>query len=150
MAQINFADMPGVQVDDREIRRSGPTYTIDTVRELQAQYPQAELCVLMGLDQARALPSWRDWEALLAEAIICIADRQDGTRHTGAQADFFEQLAHLPRHRLRRVRMPPMSTSATQIRQLLATHQSIDGLVSPAVASYIAQHHLYTCPPDDH
>lgn len=141
MAKLNFEGLPGVVVDDREIRRPGPSYTIDTVREVLAQHPGAEVLVLMGMDQAVALPSWKDWEALVAQAIICIADRPETTE---SDADFHAQLKHLAAHRVRRLHMPLMPVSATEIRQRLALKQSIEGLVSPAIASYIAQHHLYT------
>ena len=146
MAKLNF-DCPGVVVDDREIRRSGPSYTIDTVNELLAEHAGVEVCVVMGLDQAKALPNWKDWERLVAQAIICVADREDDIKpQTGLDAANATQLhlKHLPPQRWRQVSMPLMPVSATLIRQRLADQRPLDGLVSPAVASYIAQHHLYT------
>jgi nicotinate-nucleotide adenylyltransferase len=146
MARLNF-DLPGVVVDDREIRRSGPSYTIDTVNEIQAEHPGAEVCVLMGLDQAQALPTWKEWERLVAQAIICVADRADDTKpHSVLDSANSTQLCfpHLPPERWRHVIMPLMPVSATLIRQRLADQRPLDGLVSPAVASYIDQHHLYT------
>ena len=149
MTELNFADLPGVVVDDREIRRTGPSYTIDTVRELQAEHPGAEVCVLMGLDQALALASWKDWEALVAQAIICVADRADSASPKAMSEEdhaslLQARLKHLPPGRWRYLPMPLMPISATDIRHRLAHRQPLDGLVSPAVARYIDQHHLYT------
>ena len=148
MASLNF-DLPGVVVDDREIRRSGPSYTIDTVNELQAEHPGAEVCVLMGLDQAQALPTWKDWERLVAQAIICVADRADSVspmaKSLGDPPSLLQaRLKHLPPGRWRYLPMPLMPISATDIRHRLVNRQPTDGLVSPAVARYIDQHHLYT------
>ena len=75
MVQIVFSGLPRLVIDDREIRRTGPSYTLDTLRELQAENPEADLFLLMGKDQADVLPSWRCWQDLVRLAIICVADR---------------------------------------------------------------------------
>lgn len=139
MAALAFADLPGLVLDDREIRRTGPSYTLDTLRELKAEYPQAELYLVMGKDQADALPSWRDWQEIVQLAIICVADR-DGL--TGQETRFVpppEMAA-----RFHKLHMPVMDISATGIRSRIAARQGIAPLVSAPVARYIADHHLYT------
>lgn len=139
MAELAFAELPGLVLDDREIRRSGPSYTLDTLRELRSEYPQAELFLVMGKDQADALSSWRDWEEIVRLAIICVADR-DGL--TGQETQFVpppEMAA-----RFHKLHMPVMDISATGIRSRIAARQGIAPLVSAPVARYIADHHLYT------
>ena len=138
MAQLAFADLPGLVLDDREIRRAGPSYTLDTLRELRAEQPEAELFLIMGKDQADALPSWRDWQEIVRLAIICVADR-DGL--TGERTQFVPppEMAS----RFRRLHMPAMDISATGIRSRLASRQDVAPLVSGAVARYIEHHHLY-------
>jgi hypothetical protein len=71
MAQLAFriGPSPG-QVDARELQRPGPTYTIDTLTELQAESPGAKLFLIVGGDQAAALPSWHRWSEILEIAII--------------------------------------------------------------------------------
>ena len=59
MAQLAFEDLPKVVVDARELQRAGATYTIDTLRELSAEHPGAELFLVMGEDQAAAFTTWR-------------------------------------------------------------------------------------------
>lgn len=139
MARLAFEGLPGVVVDDREIRRAGPSYTLDTLRELRAEQPQAELYLVMGKDQADVLPTWRDWERIVEIAIICVADR-DGL--TGQETRFVPPPAMAGR--FRKLQMPAMDISATGIRARVASRQGIAPLVSPAVARYIEQNHLYT------
>ena len=59
MCRLAFADLPRVRVDDRELRRDGATYTIDTLAELHAEEPAAQLFLVIGADQAAAFHRWR-------------------------------------------------------------------------------------------
>lgn len=139
MAQLAFDGLPGVRLDEREIRRAGPSYTLDTLRELHAEHPQAELFLIMGKDQADVLPSWRDWQEIVRLAIICVADR-DGL--TGEETRFVPPPEMAPR--FRKLHMPALDISATDIRARRAEHQTIATLVCEPVARYIEAHHLYT------
>jgi nicotinate-nucleotide adenylyltransferase len=142
MARLAFGDLPGVVVDDREIRRSGPTYTLDTLREMRLQRPDAELRLLLGADQARALPTWHGWQEILTLAIVCVAKRPDSTGN--ARAFDPESLGSLPAEaRFETIALTPMELSATDIRARAARGDDIGGLVPPAVARYIELHHLY-------
>lgn len=138
MARLAFADLPRVLVDGRELVRPGPTYTVDTLQHLRQEYPGAQLYLLIGEDQARALPSWSRWEQVPALAIICVAVRADST---GAKGQFDALKAQVPSLTL--LNMPPVAISATDIRHRAAMGQSIDPLVFETIARYIDQHHLY-------
>ena len=145
MCKLAFGALPGVVVDDRETRRAGPTYTIDTLRELAAEQPGAQLYLLMGADQASALPTWHQWQDLLELTIISIAERQQPERAgVGFDPDNF------PQGRFQPLQVPLMPVSATQVRALAAkphnTGSGIAQLVPAAVARYIEQHHLYLAP----
>jgi nicotinate-nucleotide adenylyltransferase len=132
MAQLAFGDLAKVLVDERELRRTGPTYTVDTLRELRAEHPGAELFLVMGEDQAAAFTSWREWQAIAALATLCVAERPQA------------EPAALPAQiRVHRLALPPMDESATGIRARLTSGQDIAHLVPTGVASYIDQHHLY-------
>ena len=138
MAQLAFADLPKVVVDDRETRRLGPSYTVDTLTELAAEQPGVQLFLIIGEDQARALQSWHRWQAILQLAIICVAARADSS---GARGTFnAELLAQTP---FQVLNLPPMDVSATDIRHRVANRQNVAPLVFEAVARYIAHHHLY-------
>lgn len=138
MAQLAFSNLPHVVVDAREIQRTGPSYTIDTLRELKVQWPDAELFLIMGEDQARALSTWREWQSILQIATICVAEREDSTE---ASPLFASQEAQ--EFCFRRLRFPAMPVSATEIRALVAAQQSVAPLVFEPVARYIDLHHLY-------
>ncbi|WP_295950628.1 nicotinate (nicotinamide) nucleotide adenylyltransferase [Rhodoferax sp.] len=146
MAQLAFGDIPGVVVDKREIERSGPTYTIDTLHELQAEKPQAQLYLVMGEDQATRLPTWHGWEEIVRAAIICVASRADST---SANGPFSSELGSepVPEHpsagSFQALQVPPMELSATDIRHRAATSQGIAHLVPEGVARYIDHHLLY-------
>jgi nicotinate-nucleotide adenylyltransferase len=146
MAQLAFGDIPKVVVDPREIRREGPTYTIDTLNELRAEQPQAELFLLMGEDQAARLPSWHGWRDIVQAAIISVALRADSTSASSPfKPESVPEFApeSLPPGRFQALHLPPMALSATDIRHRAATSQGIAHLVPEGVARYIDQHHLY-------
>ena len=153
MAELAFAKIPGVVVDPRETQRAGPSYTVDTLLELRGENPDAELVLLIGGDQARALSSWHRWHTILKTAIICVADRVDTTWEKGTfgpknEANAVKSLSEClpgspPGARLMRLQMPLSPVSASEIRARVAAHQSVDSLVCEPVARYIVQHHLF-------
>lgn len=138
MTILAFADAPRVVVDPREIQRAGPSYTVDTLRELKTLHHASDLFLIIGEDQAMALPTWHAWEDLLQLAIICVAERKD---IMGSQPRFMAPKAH--ESRFRRLPMPALPISATDIRARIAAHQSAVPLVCEPVARYIDDHHLY-------
>jgi nicotinate-nucleotide adenylyltransferase len=139
MARLAFAVVPRAVVDDREIRRTGPTYTVDTLRELAAEKPGAELFLVMGEDQALAITQWREWEEVLRLATLALAQRPDAARHATLQQ------AGLPgQARTVKLALPSMTENATEIRRKAGQGEDISSLVPPGVAGYMAHHHLYT------
>lgn len=138
MAQLAFGPLARTVVDAREMQRSGPTYTIDTLRELRAEFPQAQIYLLMGADQAQSLTRWHQWREVLQTAIISVASRIDSTGARGQN-----DAKNWPLSRVVEVAMPPMALSATDIRQRIAAGDGVDHLVPEAVARYIELHHLY-------
>lgn len=138
MAELAFADLPQVRVDPRETLRSGPSYTVDTLRELHAERPGATLFLLMGQDQASVLHGWHAWREVVLLAIICVAAREDPA---GATGRFIAPAGLEPR--FLQLRCPVLPVSATDIRARAGAHQSIAPLVGAAVARYIVHHHLY-------
>jgi len=138
MTRLAFADVPGVVVDDRELRRAGPTYTVDTLRELRAEHPSDTLVLVIGADQADALDQWRESDEIARLAIISVADRPRHERPEGA----FDA-KRVPGSQWIPLKLPLLPVSATNIRQRKATGHGIDHLVPAAVARYIDHHHLY-------
>ena len=146
MTRLAFAGLPGVVVDDREIKRAGPTFTIDTLNALQVENPGVQLYLIMGSDQFTAFKQWHEWQMIMKSAIICVAARA----YIHWPEGLFDTLKQ-PENRVLKLQMPELAFSATQIRQLIAdglsenqaTVNLTDNLLPPTVASYIAQHQLY-------
>lgn len=146
MSRLAFGHLPQVVMDEREIRRTGPSYTVDTLHELQAEFPQAQLYLLLGDDQRRSLPSWHQIGEIRRIAIICAAGRDMAVQAWNEDSRTSQSpptLSDTLPARIRSLDMPLMPHSATDIRVLAATEQALTGLVSPAVERYIHEHHLY-------
>lgn len=124
------------EVDDLELRRAGPSYTIQTVRELRARgWNQVDW--LIGADMLRLLPQWHEPAALLREANLIIMARP------GWSFDWASMPAAY-RHLERQVRVAPLiEISATEIRRRAAAGMSIDYLTPPSVVEYIRCKGLY-------
>ena len=147
LCHLAFDALPQALVDDRELRRTGPTYTIDTLTELRALYPHAELFLQIGADQAGAFHTWRRAQELLQIATVSIAARADCTSAEGQ----FDPNNPLPgvladAARVRVITLPPMTHSATEVRRRVAAGLPVGELVPAPVARYIAEHHLYQSP----
>ena len=145
MTKLAFQDEAKVVIDERELQRTGPTFTIDTLEALQAQSPQARLYLFMGADQFSAFQQWYRWQDILELAIICIAARAHSAWSTG-QFDAYPGRSS----RFVVLEMPPLPVSATQIRQRVASRAvsaaDLAQLVSEPVARYISVHRLYGAP----
>lgn len=142
MTRLAFGDVPRVFVDEREVRRPGPTFTIDTLRALQSENPGSQLYLIMGADQFAAFRQWHQWQAIVGLAIICIAGRATSAV-TQAEIEAYGTL----KSHFFQLLLPPMAVSATQIRQLLGSgagkNDDIDELVPQAVARYISANRVY-------
>jgi nicotinate-nucleotide adenylyltransferase len=126
-------------VSDLEMRRDGPSYTVDTLEELHSQDPDTEMFLIVGGDVAAGLPRWHEPERVLSLATPAIAKRRGtprpaieealGTLRGGERACFF--------------RMPSISFSSTMVRDRVRSGQSIRYIVPDGVASYINENGLY-------
>jgi len=117
-----------------EIERSGPSFTVDTVRELKSQRPGVKWYLIIGQDQYSGFHTWHRWQELLGLVTLAIANRPDAPLSADPQV---MRIAH------EAVALPMMDISSTDIRERIAKGQDIEDLVPAPVARYIAQHHLY-------
>ena len=138
MVRLAIEGEPRFALSRIEIERRGPSYTIDTVRALQAQRPGVDWTLVIGQDQYAGFHTWHGWQELLGLVTLAIANRPDAP----ASAD--PQVLRVPHAA---VALPMMDVSSTDIRERIAHGQGIADLVPAAVASYIARHHLYQYPP---
>ena len=128
--------------DDRELKRAGPSYTVDTLAELRAEMPRTPLCLLLGQDAASRLPYWHRWESLFDYAHLVFFNRPGVSAHLPAALArlLHEREAHDHRELQLALaglwwpcEMPPVKVSASAIRAALRSGASVKGLVPDAV-----------------
>jgi nicotinate-nucleotide adenylyltransferase len=137
MTVIATAPNPRFHVSRVDIDRKGPTYTVDTLRDLRDQYgPDAELYFITGADALERILSWKD-----AEQIFELAHLVGVTR-----PGFELSAAHLPADTVSLVQVPAMAISSTACRARVAAGQPVWYLVPDGVVQYIAKRHLYRQP----
>jgi nicotinate-nucleotide adenylyltransferase len=137
MVRLAIEDEPRFVLDRCELQRSGASYTLDTVRELQAQLPDGQAVdwvLLIGQDQYASLHTWRDWKELLSRVTLAVANRP------GASVEVNDEVKRTPH---RSVPLPMLDISSTQVRAAVQRGENIGHLVPEKVASYIARHGLY-------
>jgi nicotinate-nucleotide adenylyltransferase len=127
----------GLQACAFEVERAGPSYTVDSLRAIHADQPEAKLTFVVGADMARTLPAWREPRALLELADLALAEREEVDSE-----EVLYGLAPLSA-RVRLLKMAMIEISSSQVRERVNRGESIEGLVEPAVAEYIAAHGLY-------
>ncbi len=136
MTVIATAANPRFAVSRVDIDRSGPTYTIDTLRDLSAARPDADLYFITGADAMAAILSWRDHEELfeLAHFVGCTRPGHELDETT---------LRGLPQDRITLVEIPALAISSTDCRTRVLSGEPVWYLVPDGVVQYIGKHGLY-------
>lgn len=141
MVQLATVQHAKFQVSDVEIQRGGVSYTIDTIRHFAAQYPDAEINILIGSDQAVEFVRWKDWQQIVREAQVCIV-RRPFLLTPEMEERMSENLTIDDRAPVW-ITAPLLEISSTDIRKRVREHKSINYLTVKAVRDYIAEHGLY-------
>ena len=140
MLKLCFGEMPAVEISDMELQRGGVSYTVDTLRQLQAENPDAEFLLLLGSDSFVNFQSWYCWEAILQLATLAVFCRGDKNEQEAIQTKKAE-LEKLG-GRIMLMEHPVTRVSSTNIRRMLA-FRCADELLHPKVAGYIQWNGLY-------
>jgi nicotinate-nucleotide adenylyltransferase len=133
MLDLAVADAPGLAVERAELERPGPSYTVDTLRALHAREPGLRLTLLLGADAAAELEAWREAEEIPRLATVVVFAR------AGAPVPPSSLVA-------RRIEVPAIEISATEIRRRVREGRSIRYWVPDPVAEYVTRHRLYLDP----
>ena len=136
MLRLAIEGERGCVIERCELQRAGASYTLDTVRELQAAAPAAQWFLVLGHDQYCNLHTWHGFEELLQRVTLAVAQRP-GPQRSG-QADARVRAAGGVK-----LALPPTALSSSDIRARVAAGMDIAPLVPPGVALYIRQHGLY-------
>ena len=132
MVAAALVDRPALEASRLELDRGGPSYTVDTVRQLLGAEPGAELFVVVGADVVAALDTWHDHEVLRDLVTLAVVDRP-GAVHADPPIGW----------RSVRVAVTPVDVSSTDLRSVLESGGSVDGLVPDAVIHCISERDLY-------
>jgi nicotinate-nucleotide adenylyltransferase len=149
MVELAIRGVPDFRVDDRELRRAGPSYTVLTLESLRAELGGVPLCLLIGMDQFRGFESWHRWQEIPELAHIAVLSRpgtRPGTLPAWAKARVAEDhsvLQRTPAGRLVFLDVSPQDISGSRIRTVLAQGGSVAGMLPEAVLEYIQANHLY-------
>lgn len=157
MLRLAAENMPGLNVDDIEIRRGGTSWTIDTVTEYRNRSGDRPLCLIIGMDAFQDLHRWKQWELIPEQVHIIVAARpgtSDQFEHTQVadlyaqrHTDYLEDIHSTPAGRILKINIPTLAISSTRIRSLLAAAQSPAFLLPDNVLAYIRQQRIY---PNNH
>ena len=134
MVEMVSRPMEGVETSAFEFTMPRPSYTIDTLNALQAKFPDDEFYLVTGGDNWQIFDKWRNSEEILAKYHLLIYPR------LGYEVNIPEDL----KDRVTLVDAPLIELSSTQIRERLASGQSVRYYVPDEVLGYIERHHLYT------
>jgi nicotinate-nucleotide adenylyltransferase len=135
MVKLAIDDNPDFAVSTIEIDREGPSYSYETLDQLSAENPGAELFFILGGDSLADLPNWRLPGRILELATLAVAGRPESAGPGTDAARLGARLACID--------MPEMALSSSDVRARASAGATIRYLVPPAVEGYISSHRLY-------
>lgn len=139
MIELAIADDARFELSRAELDRSGPSYTADTLQEMREQVPDDDLVLILGGDQAAALPGWHEPERVLELATVAVVERT-GWSHNAVGI----KVSRLKgAERIRYLDMPIMQVSSTLIRRRVREGSPLRYLVPDPVVGYIEANGLY-------
>ena len=139
LVELAIADDDRFESSRIELDREGPSYTVDTLREMRRNTPDDDHFLILGGDQAAGLPDWHEPEEVLALVTVAVVERVSWTRNA-----IGIKIARLKgSERVRYLDMPLIQVSSSAIRSRVATGRPIRYLVPDGVSSYVLAHGLY-------
>ena len=145
LCRLAFAEIPGAEVSDIEVRREGRSYTADTVEQLRAEYPEDELILVMGTDMLLCFEDWYRFEYLLRECCLAVLAREDNQ-----ELELLEKMRLLQKEHGAKVILlshTPLAMSSSEIRERLRLRLRA-GLLDDKVYSCIIRNGYYDALPE--
>ncbi|MCG2634217.1 MAG: nicotinate-nucleotide adenylyltransferase [Gammaproteobacteria bacterium] len=152
MLQLAVRGVDGLGVDDRELRRQGPSYTVTSLEELRTESPQRSLCLILGSDAFFGLPQWHQWHRVIELAHIVVVQRPghavvpEGPLSdlvAGHRAESLELLRRQPAGWLWFQPVRQLEIASSEIRKLINSGENPRFLLPDVVYAYISRHDLY-------
>lgn len=140
MLDLAIARSQGLIIDTREIESDKPSYTLDTLKSLQSDFPQARLTLIIGMDQFSVFDTWHQWQQILAMADLAVMERPGESLSDVASGilsgEFGSKITTVP--------VTQLEISSSRIRRELDQGTDVQFLLPYAVRQYIIDHKLYT------
>ncbi len=154
MLRMALASQPSFNVDDRELHRKGPSYMVDTLKELREEYGEQALCLIIGFDAFLGLESWHQWQRIPELAHLVVTHRPGWHKSKIETRPALKQLlehrqmageslAQHPAGGLVFVPVTQLAISSTQIRELIEAGKDPHYLLPDNVFELIKQEKLY-------
>lgn len=152
MLKLATEGVPGLEIDAREIHRTGVSYTIDTLKSMRSELQEAPLLLIMGMDAFQSFNTWREWNAITDYSHIILVDRPGShteITHPELQDFFCKHASDNPSvlneraGAILKLEIPMLDISSTQIRQQIAEGRDPRFLLPDKVIKYIKQETLY-------
>jgi nicotinate-nucleotide adenylyltransferase len=153
MLKLALSRYPELQVDDREVRREGSSYMVDTLSEIRREAGEAPILMMIGQDAANVLDQWYDWHKLFDLAHLVIMRRPE-SKHIYSGALFGQvqprmvndpdQLRKTPAGLILPLEVTQLAISSTEIRRQIHAGLSPRFLLPDSVIEYILEHGLYS------
>ena len=156
MLQLAIAPQPAFELDDRELKRDGKSYMVDTVLNVQQAFPGKDFCLIVGIDAFNEFDSWKDWQTIIARIKLVVAHRPgyplNEQNWNPALRDYVDQhrkqdVTQFTTNHAAAVFFCPVTQleiSSTRIREQLQAKQDVAFLLPATVIEYIKQHQLYS------
>lgn len=152
MLNLALTEFPSLKLDDRETRRPGRSYMVETLLEIRAEFPLRPIVLVIGQDAANLLHTWFHWKQLFSLAHIVILTRPGSTLQypqelAGQFAQYLtsdvSELQRLLAGKVLQLEVGSVDVSATDIKRLLRKGRSPGSMLPANVLDYIHQNHLY-------
>ncbi len=141
MLDFAIAGHPAFVIKDLELHREGPSYTVETLRQLKDAHPDEEFFLIVGADSIRDLHTWRDPESILELATLIAVNRPNISLPD--TTDLTEKFGEIVLSKILWITIPGMDISSTDIRKRVLENKSVRYMTPRAVEVYIHNHRLY-------
>jgi nicotinate-nucleotide adenylyltransferase len=153
MAKLAISSDSRLRVDSREMDREGPSYSVDTLRDIRSEIgPNESLIMVLGMDSFLSLPTWQNWQELIQYSHLLVVSRPGWEPDLISELSAFcenyraassHELQCAPSGRVWFETLTPLGISSSMIRALARKNESIAYLLPEPVQKYIEQHQLY-------
>jgi nicotinate-nucleotide adenylyltransferase len=153
MVELAIQDNPLFSLDMRELERTGPSYTIDTLKSLRSEHPHDTFCLMIGADAFAHFDQWHDWQSILNYCHLILVPRPDAHHLILSPAlstllkqhatSVLDQLTLQPHGCIIEQEVTALDISSSQIRTVIGQRKNPIYLTPPQVAEYLQQHRLY-------